>query len=260
MQTSSPVSAFWQGKVQNSSPISAPLRCRHFPLSVCLSLSLSHSLSLSLSAPHAQYRKRYRASYNEGTFCPPRGIIHFRKISRSSVREDWDWWSPARRNFPSLNNREVSLFVFRSWTTYVVQATLFVGSSQGFLLYVVRLPRTVSLPVGRINSRAVPFLSLLWAFPWFHCVGGTHFDNTGTKLLESAWNAQKCSVFRTMLKAHFQRGSHTKSQMTCVVQNRTTVLVPKHDSVQRILHWNTPQRNPYNVQRIAILFLSEYLN
>ena len=29
-----------------------------------LSLSLSVSLSLSLSVPHAQYRKRFRASYN----------------------------------------------------------------------------------------------------------------------------------------------------------------------------------------------------
>ena len=51
-------------KVQTSSPISALLRWRHFCLSLSLSLSLSLYLSLSPSAPHAQYRKRFRASYN----------------------------------------------------------------------------------------------------------------------------------------------------------------------------------------------------
>ena len=51
--------SFLQGKVQIS-PISALLRWRHFRPSVSLSLSLS----LSLSAPHAQYRKRFCASYS----------------------------------------------------------------------------------------------------------------------------------------------------------------------------------------------------
>ena len=55
MQNSSPISAFWQGKVQNSSPSSALLTWRHFRL----------TLSLSPSAPHAQYRKRFGASYND---------------------------------------------------------------------------------------------------------------------------------------------------------------------------------------------------
>ena len=65
VQNSSPIlrCTFWQGKVQNSYPISALLRWRHFRLS--LSLSLSVSLSLSPSAPHAQYRKRFRAFYNK---------------------------------------------------------------------------------------------------------------------------------------------------------------------------------------------------
>ena len=63
---------FWQGKAQNSSPI---LRCTFLArrsakliaygdvTSVFLSLYLS--LSLSPNVPHAQYRKRFRASYNE---------------------------------------------------------------------------------------------------------------------------------------------------------------------------------------------------
>ena len=54
MQNSSPISAFWQGKVQNSSPSSALLTWRHFRL----------TLSLTPSAPHTQYRKRFRASCN----------------------------------------------------------------------------------------------------------------------------------------------------------------------------------------------------
>ena len=47
---------FWQGEVQNSSPILARQWWRHFRLSL--------SLSLSPNVPHAQYRKRFRASYN----------------------------------------------------------------------------------------------------------------------------------------------------------------------------------------------------
>ena len=81
------VQIFWQGKAQNSSPI---LRCTFlarrsaklianfsaamvtslpsFSLSLCISLSLS--LSLSPNIPHAQYRKRFRASYNtRGVLC-----------------------------------------------------------------------------------------------------------------------------------------------------------------------------------------------
>ena len=66
---------FWQGKAQNSSPI---LRCTflarrsakviaNFSATMVTSLpsfSLSVSLSLSPNVPHAQYRKRFRASYN----------------------------------------------------------------------------------------------------------------------------------------------------------------------------------------------------
>ena len=48
----------------NSSPILARQWWRHFRLS--LSLSVSLSLSLSPKVPHAQYRKRFRASYNFG--------------------------------------------------------------------------------------------------------------------------------------------------------------------------------------------------
>ena len=75
------VQIFWQGKAQNSSPI---LRCTFLArrsakfianfsatmvtslpsFSLCISLYLS--LSLSPNVPHAQYRKRFRASYNNG--------------------------------------------------------------------------------------------------------------------------------------------------------------------------------------------------
>ena len=51
---------FWQGQVQNSSPILARQWWRHFRLS----LSLYLSLSLSPNVPHTQYKKRFRASYN----------------------------------------------------------------------------------------------------------------------------------------------------------------------------------------------------
>ena len=57
---------FWQVKVC-SSPILARQWWRHFRLFFSLSLSLYLSLSLSLSpkVPHAQYRKRFRASNNK---------------------------------------------------------------------------------------------------------------------------------------------------------------------------------------------------
>ena len=68
---------FWQGKAQNSSPIlrctflarrSAKLIANFSAKTVTslpsFSLSLYLSLSLSPNVPHAQYRKRFRASYN----------------------------------------------------------------------------------------------------------------------------------------------------------------------------------------------------
>ena len=51
--------------MQNSSPILARQWWRHFRLS--LSLCISLSVSLSPNVPHAQYRKRFRASYNIGS-------------------------------------------------------------------------------------------------------------------------------------------------------------------------------------------------
>ena len=72
------VQVFWQGKAQNSSPI---LRCTflarrsakliaNFSATMVTSLpsfSLSLYLSLSPNVPHAQYRKRFRASYNNSS-------------------------------------------------------------------------------------------------------------------------------------------------------------------------------------------------
>ena len=68
---------FWQGKAQNSSPIprctflarrSAKLIANFSATMMTslpsFSLSLCISLSLSPNVPHAQYRKRFRASYN----------------------------------------------------------------------------------------------------------------------------------------------------------------------------------------------------
>ena len=49
----------------NLSPILARQWWRHFRLTTSVSLSLSLSLSLSPIVPHAQYRKRFRASYNK---------------------------------------------------------------------------------------------------------------------------------------------------------------------------------------------------
>ena len=57
----------------NSSPILARQWWRHFRLSLYLSLSLS--LSLSPKVPHAQYRKRFCASYN--TELPPSEQLFF---------------------------------------------------------------------------------------------------------------------------------------------------------------------------------------
>ena len=71
-------------------------------------------------------------------------------------------------------------------------------------LNVVRAPQMVSRLVGRVNSRALPFLSSFREFSWFDSVGGTHFKDTDTNAHE-----MHTSVFRTTLKAYFQRGSRT---------------------------------------------------
>ena len=60
--SSSPIFEFLARESVNSSPILARQWWRHFRLSLYLSLSLS--LSLLPKVPHAQYRKRFRASYN----------------------------------------------------------------------------------------------------------------------------------------------------------------------------------------------------
>ena len=65
---------FWQGKCKLIANFSATMVTSLPSLSVSLYLSLSVSLSLSLSlshtpnVPHAQYRKRFRASYNRKRF------------------------------------------------------------------------------------------------------------------------------------------------------------------------------------------------
>ena len=53
---------FWQGKCKFIANFSAKM-VTSLP-SLSLSLSLCISLSLSPKVPHAQYRKRFRASYN----------------------------------------------------------------------------------------------------------------------------------------------------------------------------------------------------
>ena len=60
----SPIVRIFGKQCVNSSPILARQWWRHFRLSLSLSLYLSLSLSLSPKVPHAQYRKRFRASYN----------------------------------------------------------------------------------------------------------------------------------------------------------------------------------------------------
>ena len=84
------VQIVWQGKAQNSSPI---LRCTflarrsakliaNFSATMVtslpsFSLSLSLYLSLSPNVPHAQYRKRFRASYNMERFTNLRYSLPF---------------------------------------------------------------------------------------------------------------------------------------------------------------------------------------
>ena len=84
----------------NSSPTLARQWWRHFRLSLSLSLSLlciSLSLSLSLSLPlspkesHTQYRKRFRASYNESHFSLPPNSIH-RMTGLGGVCVNRGWW------------------------------------------------------------------------------------------------------------------------------------------------------------------------
>ena len=66
----------------NSSPILARKWWRHFRLSLFLSLALSLYLSLSPSVPHAQYRKRFRASYNIVTDI----VKRFRQVNEDNRR------------------------------------------------------------------------------------------------------------------------------------------------------------------------------
>ena len=84
-----PISAFWQGKVQNSSPSSALLLWRHFRLTLSLSLYLSLylSLSLSLSLSH-----RAHLTHNIGSASALPIILKNR--TRHGMKT-WNWrWNP----------------------------------------------------------------------------------------------------------------------------------------------------------------------
>ena len=110
------VRIFGKGKC-NSSPILARPWWRHFRLSLFLSLSLS----LSPKVPHAQYRKRFRASYNmvrtpSIRLFPP----HRRKslfASPSVVSEQFSELHRGRRLdlFPSSSNFKFAPFL-SEWT------------------------------------------------------------------------------------------------------------------------------------------------
>ena len=96
---------FWQGKVQIYRQIAILARqwWRHFRLTTSVSLLPSHyfrlttsvSLSLSPIVPHAQYRKRFRASYNNRRLkrnwslhtCTPPNSIQFRKFTKPPSTE-----------------------------------------------------------------------------------------------------------------------------------------------------------------------------
>ena len=93
---------------------------------------------------------------------------------------------------------------------------------------VVRAPRMIARPVGRVNSRALPFLSSFGGFPWFHSVGSTHFEDTVTKVRGMHRNA-------AIMQRVLNYAEHSLSVwFTYVVQNRTTDLVPKRGSLQDV--------------------------
>ena len=97
-----------------------------------------------------------------------------------------------------------------------------------FQMNVVRAPRMIARPVGRVNWRALPFLSSFGEFPWFHSVGSTHFEDTVTKARGMHGNA---AIMQRVV-------NHAENSLsvwfTYVVQNRTTDLVPKHGLVQHV--------------------------
>ena len=108
---------FWQRECVNSSPILARQWWRHFRLSLYLSLSLS----LSPNVPHAQYRKRFRASYNKSCegYCQTLLFEEFtlalfdpssntRVLSGVEVRSQ-SWWSCKNRSAAAI------MLCFRLW-------------------------------------------------------------------------------------------------------------------------------------------------
>ena len=95
------VQIFWQGKAQNSSPL---LRCTflarrsakliaNFSATMVTSLpsfSLSLYLSLSPNVPHAQHRKRFRASYNSRAWARGCSSWPKKKINFTAITSTFD--------------------------------------------------------------------------------------------------------------------------------------------------------------------------
>ena len=97
--TSSPiVRIFGKGKCEFIANFSATMVTSLPSISLSLSLSLYLSLSLSPSVPHAQYRKRFRASYNTKGMMhlcmdhSSRGSCHLKEGERTKPEGEKNFW------------------------------------------------------------------------------------------------------------------------------------------------------------------------
>ena len=113
---------FWQGKCKFIANFSAimvtSLPSHYFRLTTSVSLLPSHyfrlTLSLSPIVPHAQYRKRFRASYNEDLSEPSDCMWKpFSRMSRVGcygiTNADWLISRPAAQILPGLLRERVRM-------------------------------------------------------------------------------------------------------------------------------------------------------
>ena len=96
-------------------------------------------------------------------------------------------------------------------------------------LYIVRLPGAVPWLVGRIHSLVLPFPFSVSESPMNFLAGVVSLVCT---LEIRGWKRAKCTEMERV-STHAQ-GSSLSAWFTYVVWNRTTVLVPKRDPVQRV--------------------------
>ena len=157
--------------MQKSSPILARQWWRHFRLSFSLCISLSLSLSLSPNVPHAQYRKRFRASYNNVFLARASGGLFFGGGGGA--------WSPVaqwlHRNWTQLSwlKRRCRLLYRTTRKDRFVSDWTNIDDEESFQMF-TNAKKIIAMPAGLTIRHWITYSYPIWIIAiYLYCAWGT---------------------------------------------------------------------------------------